>query len=83
MYNGFDPDMEVDTADLLLPMVEHGLGFSVLSELVLRGRKSEVLALPMDPPAVRELGIAVAPRRALRGASRRFIARARQIIEKL
>ena len=67
----------------IISMVEHGLGFSVLSELVLRGRKSEVLALPMDPPAVRELGIAVAPRRELRGASRRFIARARQIIEKL
>jgi len=67
----------------IISLVEHGLGFSVLSELILRGRKSDVLAVPMDPPAVRELGVAVPPRRELRPAVRQFIARAREIIENL
>lgn len=67
----------------IISMVEHGLGFSVLSELVLRGRQSEVLALPMIPPAVRDLGVAVMPRRELRPVVGRFIDRAREIVEEL
>lgn len=67
----------------IISLVEHGLGVSVLSELVLRGRSSDVVALPMEPPAVRELGIAVPLKRELRPAVRQFIAAARRIIEKL
>lgn len=67
----------------IISMVEHGLGISVLSELVLRGRTNDVLALPMDPPAVRELGIAVPLKRELRPIVRQFIAQAQRIIEKL
>jgi DNA-binding transcriptional LysR family regulator len=67
----------------IISMVEHGLGISVLSELVLRGRKSDVLAVPMVPAAYRELGVAVLPRRELRPMVRRFIARSREIIEEL
>ena len=67
----------------IISLVEHGLGVSVLSELVLRGRSSDVLALPMDPPAVRELGIAVPLKKELRPVVRQFIAEAQRIIEKL
>ncbi len=67
----------------IISMVEHGLGFSVLSELVLRGRQSDVLAVPMIPAAARDLGVAVLPRGELRPMVRRFITRARAIIEKL
>ena len=42
----------------ILSMVEHGLGVSVLSELVIQGRHDRVLALPLTPPAYRELGVA-------------------------
>jgi len=42
----------------ILSMVEHGLGLSVMSDLVMRGRQDSVLALPLTPPAYRELGIA-------------------------
>jgi len=41
----------------IISMVEHGLGISVLTELVMRGRKARVLALPLNPPFYRELGI--------------------------
>ena len=42
----------------ILSMVEHGLGLSILSELIMRHRQDRVLALPLTPPAYRELGIA-------------------------
>jgi len=67
----------------IISMVEHGLGFSVLSELILRGRQSNVLVVPMDPPAVRELGVALPPRCEMRPVVRRFITSAREIIENL
>lgn len=68
---------------VIISMVEHGLGMSILSELVLKGRKDDVLAVPMDPPAVRELGIAARPKKELRPMVRRFIAEARDMIEKM
>lgn len=43
----------------IISMVEHGLGLSVLTELVMWGRKDNVRVLPLRPPAYRELGIAL------------------------
>lgn len=68
---------------VIISMVEHGLGVSMLSRLVLQGRQDDVQALPLAPRAVRELGIASRPRKELRLAVRRFIAEAREIIEKM
>ena len=68
---------------VIISMVEHGLGVSVLSELVLKGRRDNVVAVPMDPPAVRELGIAVRSKKELRPMARRFITEAREILESL
>ena len=56
------PDIRSNTAvedAAILSMVEHGLGVSVLSQLVLQGRHDNVRALPLDPPASRHIGIAV------------------------
>ena len=68
---------------VIISMVEHGLGVSVLSELVLKGRRDNVVAVPMDPPAVRELGIAVRAKKELRPMARRFITEAREILESI
>ena len=68
---------------VIISMVEHGLGASILSELVLRGRRDNVVAVPMDPPAVRELGIAVRSRKELRPIARRFITETKEILESL
>ena len=68
---------------VIISMVEHGLGVSVLSELVLKGRRDNVVAVPMDPPAVRELGIAVRSKKELRPMARRFITEAREILESI
>ena len=68
---------------VIISMVEHGLGVSVLSELVLKGRRDDVQAVPLDPPAFRELGIVTRDRRELRPAARRFITEARDIIRQI
>ena len=68
---------------VIISMVEHGLGVSMLSRLVLQGRQDDVQALPLAPRAVRALGIASRPRKELRPAVRRFIAEAREMIEKM
>lgn len=68
---------------VIISMVEHGLGVSILSELVLKGRKGGVQALPLQPFAVRELGIAARPRKELRPAVRQFITEAKAMIEKM
>lgn len=47
----------------ILSMVEHGLGVSVMSRLVMQGMKYNVKALPLVPKAYRSLGIIVNERR--------------------
>ena len=68
---------------VIISMVEHGLGVTILSRLVLQGRSDDVLALPLDPPAVRELGIATRPRKDLRTIVRRFISFTVDTVDKL
>lgn len=67
----------------VISMVEHGLGVSVLSRLVLRGRQNSVRALPLLPRAFRKLGIAARPRKELRPIVRKFITQSRDMIEKM
>ena len=68
---------------VIISMVEHGLGVSVLSELVLKGRRDNVVAVPMEPAAVRELGIAVRSKKELRDMARRLITEAREILDRI
>ena len=59
---GVHPDIRSNTAvedAAILSMVEHGLGVSILSQLVLQGRQDNVLALPLEPAACRRMGAAV------------------------
>ena len=67
----------------ILSMVEHGLGLSVLSELVMRGRQDKVLALPLTPPAYRELGIAFRAGGPQDRLIERFVACARESVMEL
>lgn len=45
--------------ETVIRMVEHGLGVSMMSELMIRGRTSNVLTVPVSPRTVRELGMGV------------------------
>ena len=56
---GVEPDVKPSYVDdqALISMVEHGLGMSMLSELIMTGRESKAYVLPIDPPITRSLGM--------------------------
>ena len=43
--------------ETLIRMVGRGLGVSMMTELMIRGRTDDVQCVPVDPPAIRELGM--------------------------
>ncbi len=43
--------------ETLIRMVGRGLGVSMMTELMIRGRTDDVLCVPVDPPAIRQLGM--------------------------
>ena len=64
----------------IVSMVEHNLGISLLSELIMQGIHSSVQVLPLDPPAYRRLGIATSERQQNDKVIRRFIRCAQSVI---
>lgn len=77
------PDIISTSLDdpFILSMVEHELGVSILSELILMERTNDVVALPLDPPAFRYLGIAVLPGRKREPHVQKFISYAKTFAE--
>lgn len=69
--------------DIVASMVEHGLGVSVLSELVMQGIRDRVCALPLEPPAYRQLGIIINERLQNDRNIRRFVRCARETIAQM
>lgn len=64
----------------IVSMVEHGLGISILSELVMQSISRNVVTVPLSPPAFRKLGIICTEKRSSDKLIRRFIACAEQVI---
>ena len=64
----------------IVSMVEHNLGISLLSELIMEGIHSSVKTLPLDPPIVRKLGIAASDRQQNDKMIRRFIRCAQTVL---
>lgn len=64
-------------------MVSHRLGFSILSELVMKGIHEDVRVLPLIPRATREMGIILPENRLTEPAISRFIDLARDTVAKL
>ena len=75
-------DTQVEDA-AILSMVEHGLGVSILSELVLQGRRDNVRCLPLDPPACRRIGIAAQSLEEASPIVRQFIDYSTRIVAEL
>ena len=49
--------------ETVIRMVGRGLGVSMMTELMIRGRTDDVLCVPVNPPAIRELGMGTHIRR--------------------
>ncbi|MBR4549757.1 MAG: LysR family transcriptional regulator [Oscillospiraceae bacterium] len=64
----------------IVSMVEHKLGVSILSELVMQDMPYNVRTLPLDPPSCRRLGIAMAETRSGDPKIQRFVDCAQRVI---
>jgi len=64
----------------IVSMVEHGLGLSVLSKLVVQGMRFHVQTLPLSPPAFRQLGVAVSESVKKAPAIRAFLSCAKAVV---
>jgi len=54
--------------ETVIRMVSKGLGISMMSELMIRGNIDDVLCLPVEPAAIRELGMGMLPEKEGRGS---------------
>ena len=65
-------------------MVAHGLGLSILSELIVKSVREEgVRALPLDPPASRSMGIIFNDHKKNDRNIKQLIRCAKSVVEKL
>lgn len=64
----------------IISMVEHRIGISMLSELILTGRRDEVLMLPISPAVSRSIGIAMKPDKMLSAVQKRLIAITKEFV---
>ena len=62
---GVKLDAKISRVDdeTVIRMVGRGLGVSMMTELMIRGRTDDVLCVPVSPPAIRELGMGTHIRR--------------------
>lgn len=83
--NGVKPQIKETSLDdpAIIAMVAEGWGVSMLSELVLKGNHSNILALPLAPAAVRELGIAISRDAVISPVIQKFIAYSQETIKNL
>lgn len=59
---GVKPNVKFYTKDdyAIIAMVEQGLGISIMPELLLKGRKDNLVVLPLVPESKRTIGLAIA-----------------------
>lgn len=67
----------------IVSMVEHGLGVSILSDLVMQDINSTVKVMHLSPPASRRLGIVMSDRRQNEKNIKRFVRCAQTVISKM
>lgn len=72
---GIKPDIKFTTKDdyALVSMVAHGLGISIVPELLISGRSDSLAALELDPPSSRTIGLAARPEACSAPATAKFI----------
>ncbi len=67
----------------LVSMVAHGLGLTMLSELVMRSMNEDVQVVPISPPGYREIGIVTSDRRKNDKMLKRFISCAQETLAQM
>lgn len=82
---GVSPDIRDTSVDdaTVISMVELGLGYSILSELILQGRRDNITALPLEPAASRSLGIALPSLKEATPITLQFVEYSRSVVREL
>lgn len=65
----------------IVSMVSHGLGYTILPELVLKGMTGSFIAKPIEPYSFRELGILIKSKNTLSPTAHKFINYCKQVIK--
>ena len=65
----------------LISMIEHGLGLTILSRLILQGMQTTTRALPLQPRGFRSLGLIVSSKRQSEHLLRSFVRSTRATID--
>ena len=64
----------------LISMIEHGLGLTILSRMILQGVSAEIRALPLEPRSFRSLGLIISEKRQSEHVLRSFVRSTRSTI---
>lgn len=81
----FQPNIrptQVDDATIV-SMVQHGLGISMMTELMMRGHTSDVLTIPIAPETYRELGIVLQSGKDAKPIVKQFVAYSQRIVQEI
>ena len=83
--NGLKPNTRFTTIDVnaAMALVEAGLGVSLVNGLIAEHWSGHVVGIPLDPPQVVEIGIAVPPQAAMSPAAKYFLEFAKEHLEDL
>ena len=78
--NGIQPDTRFIESDdhAVVAMAEQRLGTSLMSMMMIQGFSRQISAVPLDPPAWRDLGVGFRDRKSLSGAAAAFLQYTRQ-----
>lgn len=79
------PSVRITSMDdpTILAMVERGLGTSILSELCIKDTGSNIRALKIDPPAYRQLGIALGKGQERTATVQKFVNCAKKVVAEM
>lgn len=82
---GITPDISNSHMNyvVILSMVERGLGMSILSELLLKGRNDNIKIMDTKPKMYRELGIAIQSHKYATNTVKKFIEYTKETVESL
>lgn len=83
LENGVKPFVTQTYVDdpAIISMVEHRIGVSMLSELILTGRRDDVRMLPIAPAVARSIGIAMKQDKVLTTVQKRLISITREFVK--
>ena len=73
--NNITPNTQFTTWDdyAIMSMVEHGLGVSILPELILQKKPFNIVTRPLNVPAKRQIGLALKSSKNASLATKKFI----------